>query len=766
MHFPFLSRRSCLRSLAGIMSTPIIARWIGTRIPQELHVGSSSLHPIGEESLISYVQRVQGRWDEGFYQQWLGHANAFKEGDQLVGVAAPDEETRNAARQLLSRTTPREIDEHAPHRDQLFLSIQSEVQVERMGLRYDQPLADLVAFLLQAPEEAIHPILPGLSSDVIACLVRLMSNAELTQLSSNLFHPLPGTQIGARGYLGARIQPNSPTDHPDDIRWQVFNAFAFAIGDVLIGTNPVSSNPQSVLLVEQTLQEIVQTFELESVVPHCVLAHIDVQAEVERMQPGSTALWFQSIAGNDTANATFDISVEKMESYAKQRKGPYGLYFETGQGADFTNGHAHGCDMVLWESRKYGWARHLAKMVAQHGTKSQQAWVHVNDVAGFIGPEVFRSREQLVRCCLEDLVMAKMHGLTIGLDVCSTLHMDVSMEDLDWCLEQIAPAQPAYLMALPTKIDPMLGYLTTGYHDHVRLRERFSAKVNDRMWAFFRELGVVDAAGNPTEHFGDPQWVYQAYCRRKGDSRSVEALEQEGREARQAVRRRGVFLAEGFGATPSTMPNRLQQELTHIYNDAKTCIWKEWDNNFIATIPAPVRLMTQSLHREDYILHPERGEKLSPESLARLIELRADQTERHALQMVISEGLNAAACMDSGNLLPLLDAIRTRVNEMGLSIAPEHLVVTHGRVRAGYRIGETLFAGRTDRCGIIHVIGERPGTGHHTLSLYITFTDGELWNQSGGVDHHVTRVVSGIATTALRPHLAAEELTRILRLSS
>ena len=26
------------------------------------------------------------------------------------------------------------------------------------------------------------------------------------------------------------------------------------------------------------------------------------------------------------------------------------------------------------------------------------------------------------------------------------------------------PAHPAYLMALPTKIDPMLGYLTTGFH--------------------------------------------------------------------------------------------------------------------------------------------------------------------------------------------------------------------------------------------------------------------------------------------------------------
>jgi ethanolamine ammonia-lyase large subunit len=87
----------------------------------------------------------------------------------------------------------------------------------------------------------------------------------------------------------------------------------------------------------------------------------------------------------------------------------------------------------------------------------------VNDVAGFIGPEVFKSKEQLVRCCLEDTVMGKLHGLTIGLDICSTLHMDVTLDDLDWCIEQIMPANPAYLMALPTKNDPMLSYLTTAF---------------------------------------------------------------------------------------------------------------------------------------------------------------------------------------------------------------------------------------------------------------------------------------------------------------
>jgi hypothetical protein len=66
----------------------------------------------------------------------------------------------------------------------------------------------------------------------------------------------------------------------------------------------------------------------------------------------------------------------------------------------------------------------------------------VNDVAGFIGLEVFKNRHQLVRCCLEDIVMDKLHGLCIRF-VCSTLRMSLSLDDLDWCMDQIMPSNPA-----------------------------------------------------------------------------------------------------------------------------------------------------------------------------------------------------------------------------------------------------------------------------------------------------------------------------------
>lgn len=718
------------------------------------------------EDLIAYIHRVKGRWDLSLYKQLLGAANEFKEGDEIIGVAAANNDARATARALLAATTLRQIDEHPPHADDLYRLVTASVQSDVQRTIRSLTLGQLKSRLLENSEREIHAIRDGLSSDVIAALVRLMSNKELIQIGAKVFNPLPGTNLGARGYMGARVQPNSPTDNLDDIRWQVFDAFAYAVGDVLVGTNPVSSTPESVAAVEQVLQDILVTFGITEVLPHCVLAHIDVQAEVEKAHPGLTELWFQSIAGNDTANATFDISVDSMVKHAESRTGRYALYFETGQGADFTNGQGHGIDMVTLESRKYGFARALTRSVAasleSHG-KNQQPWVHLNDVAGFIGPEVFRSREQLVRCCLEDIVMGKLHGLMIGLDVCSTLHMDVTLQDLGWCIDQIMPANPGYLMALPTRIDPMLGYLTTGYQDHVHIREKFGYRVNDQMWQFFQQLGVIDAQGQPTENFGSPAWVYLQYCRRRNDNRSDEQILAESAARIAEVRSRGVFIAEGYGDKPSALPDSLASEIQHIYDDAKLSIWKELDDAFVATIPNAFRLRTRSADRTDYILHPVSGEHLSDDSRAAVAEHRRDDRETSNVQIVISDGLNALSVTDGDQLMNLLNPLRRELAAAGFRSSPVNLVVDSGRVRAGYRIGEQLFGGRDGICSLLHIIGERPGSGHHTLSIYMTTAHGHIWAIPDKVDHNITKVVSGIAITALQPAQAANEAVKILK---
>jgi hypothetical protein len=232
------------------------------------------------------------------YRRILGNANAFKEGDRTVGVASLTEESRREARELLGRTTLGTVDAHPVFTDEQFLLCNEVDETVRAAMR-DWSLNDLKRFVLSASHDEVQAAMKGLSSDVIGCLVRLMTNEELIALGSRIFNVVPGTQIGAKGYLGARIQPNSPTDLPEDIIWQCFSGFSYAVGDVMLGTNPVSSDPASVARVELALKDVIHTFGLQDTLPHCVLAHIDVQAEAEKAHPGATALWFQSIAGSD-----------------------------------------------------------------------------------------------------------------------------------------------------------------------------------------------------------------------------------------------------------------------------------------------------------------------------------------------------------------------------------------------------------------------------------------------------------------------------------
>ena len=758
------ARRSFLSRLLAGTSLWILGGGAGT----VRKAGATSPASDHDEGVFAYIARTKGRYDPALYRQLLGAANEFKEGDRAIGVAARDDRSRTRARALLANTRVGDLIAHPVFEDSVSSYIDTVVDREVTQTVAGWTLADLKRFLLEKEEAAIKGIMPGLPSDIIGCVVKLMSNEELIAVGRKVFNPLPHSNLGAKGYMGARIQPNSPTDNVDDIRWQVFDGWSYAVGDVVLGTNPVSSEVASVASIQSALAEILEVFGLEDALPHCVLSHVDVQAEVERQDPGSTAIWFQSLGGVADANRTFDLSVEKMVSHAERRTGKYGFYFETGQGADATNGHGKGFDMVLHEARKYGFARALVHEVAKAqrtAGRTPAPWLHLNDVAGFIGPEIFRTREQLVRCCLEDTVMGKLHGLPIGLDICSTLHMDIDLDDLNWCIERVMPANPAYLMALPTKNDPMLSYLTTGFLDHVRVREKFGFKVNDVMWNFFQSLKVIDAEGRPTEHFGQPMWVYLQYLRAKGDQRPDREILAEGRRRIAEVRERGVFIAEGHGKNTWDLEPRLRQRIRYLYQDSKKCIRAELPEDFETRLPSAIMVRSRSRDRNDYILHPPTGEELDAASASAIRSLAKARGDRYDVQLVISDGLNVYSLTDEGHLNPYLAALRTRLEAAGHELAPEHIVVQNGRVRAGYRIGEMLFGNLREtgrKRAILHVIGERPGSGHHAFSVYMTRSPVRTWARAGVTDHNITKVVSGIADTALDPVTAAADTVKIL----
>jgi ethanolamine ammonia-lyase large subunit len=719
------------------------------------------------EDIFSYIERTNNNQNETIYRQIVGSANPFKEGDKTIGVAALNDLSRMNSRTLLSNTKVIDIHNNPLFVDDIQKLINETTDESKLNILKDWTLDELKIFILTKSEDNIKAIMPGLSSDVIGCLIKIMNNDELIIVGQKVFNPLPGSKIGAKGYMGARVQPNSPTDNIDDIMWQVFCGWSYAVGDVVLGTNPVSSTVEAVAKIETILTDIIKTFGLETIIPNCVLAHIDVQAAVEKCHPGTTGIWFQSLAGTVNANQTFDLTIDKMFAHASKRKGQYGLYGETGQGADFTNGHGSGFDMVVHESRKYGFLRALKMRVAQAQVKEVYSgpWVHVNDVAGFIGPEIFKSREQLVRCCLEDTVMGKLHGLTIGLDICSTLHMDINLDDLEWCIEQIMPVNPAYLMALPTKNDPMLSYLTTAYNDHVKVRSKFGYKVNDAMWEFFKRIKIIGKNGKVTEHFGDPVWVYYQFRLAKNDNRAKEAIYKEGRKLISQVRKRGVPIAESYGTNIWDMEPSLDKKVRVLYEDAKLSLWTEMTNSFITSIPNFVSIKTTSDNRKDYVYHPESGEKLTDDSINTLLKLHNKWNQNSPdVQIIISDGLNALAIMDEGHLIPYLELLRVELTSSGFKVFDDNIVITNGRVRAGYRCGEFLFGndiGITQAKGIVHIIGERPGSGHHNFSAYLSTPKIRTWNEKGKLDHNISKVVSGISDTALIPDIAAKNTVSI-----
>jgi ethanolamine ammonia-lyase small subunit len=123
------------------------------------------------------------------------------------------------------------------------------------------------------------------------------------------------------------------------------------------------------------------------------------------------------------------------------------------------------------------------------------------------------------------------------------------------------------------------------------------------------------------------------------------------------------------------------------------------------------------------------------------------------VQLVLSDGLNADALNE--NLRAVLPPLRRGLTESGLHVGEADVVITNGRVRAGYHVGELVGAD-----AVVHLIGERPGTGLNTLSAYLTYgRDGAgrlRW--SPGLDHAYTTAVCGIHPRGKRPEAAVVEI--------
>jgi len=673
-------------------------------------------------------------------------ANEFKEGDLSVG-GTRDESVRAAARASLGSLTLGAL---------AATPLVEDGVSEALAASLDRRLAAEVSHLTVGGLKAIllgdggadwaRRYGAGLSSEAIAAFVKLSTNEELSAVARRLFNPLPGegVSVGSSRHFGSRIQPNSPGDDEEEILFSILEGLTYGCGDVIIGLNPAADDVETIVRLEELLRSAVERLGLPT--RYCVLSDIAKQSSARarvRVDVG-----FQSLAG--TSKALGGMLGTDVAGLLDLARGFGGLYFETGQGSEVTNGAAGGVDMVTLEARCYGVARHVGRETG--------AWMIVNDVAGFIGPEVFRTGGQLLRACLEDTVMAKLHGLTMGLDVCSTFHMGIEPAELRRLTRTIVErAAPAYLMAVAGNADPMLGYLTTSFRQHPALRAEAGRQISTPMRRRLNELGVMDARGVPRPGAESTATLYALYMKAGGDARPAETLRAEGTKKLGALSARGYDLGRGDGPAYEAPPE-VEARLAAIYGHARRALYAALDEGVLREVSPRHLRVRAAAERERYLSDPPSGERLGAEDAGRVAALYA--ARRPQVQLVLSDGLNADAFNE--NARSVVPRLRRGLAEAGLHVGEADVVVTNGRVRAGYHVGELTSADL-----IVHLIGERPGTGLNTLSAYLTYgrdaAGRTRW--STALDHSCTTAVCGIHPRGKRPEAAVEEVVRcVLRM--
>jgi ethanolamine ammonia-lyase large subunit len=670
-------------------------------------------------------------------RQRLALASAFKQGDLLVG-GTDDDRVRADARRALRAMTVGEIQRTPVVDDGVTValersrdrSVDDDVGPLTIGRITDTLLGPGAGAWTRRYRD-------GLTSEVIAAVVRVMTNEQLSAVARSSFNPLAGEgiPIGGARHFGSRIQPNSAGDDEQEILFSILEGLSYGCGDVIIGLNPAADDLDTIVRLEQLLERVVRRLDLPT--RYCVLSDIVKQDQARRRT--RVEVGFQSLAG--TSRALIGMVGLDVDGVTDLARGFDGVYFETGQGSEVTNDAAEGVDMVTLEARTYGVARHVRR---ETGTP----WMIVNDVAGFIGPEVFRDGGQLERACLEDAVMARLHGLTMGLDVCATFHMGIAPWELRRLTARLVEqAAPAYLMAVAGNADPMLGYLTTSFREHPRLRDLVGRRMTSPMEKRLAALGAVTRLDVRVRGADVVPQLYAAYARAGGDRRGESSLQDEARQRVHDLRDRGLDLGIADAAASDA-------RLETIYEHARGALYATVDEHVIADAATrPFRVRTAAASRDEYLAHPGTGERLRDEDAPRAAALYRERSPD--VQLVVSDGLNANAVNE--HLRTLLPELRRALS--GHHVGEHDIIVQNGRVRAGYEIGGLVRAAI-----VVHVIGERPGTGLNTLSVYITYgrDEGGLSRWSRALDHSATNAVCGIHSRGKPPRTAAGEVAGIV----
>ena len=421
----------------------------------------------------------------------MARANEEKSGDNLAGVAARSERERVAAKLVLADVPLREFLDQPlldPDADEVSRFLLDALDREAVAPLRGLTVGEFREYLLDdaIDEEAIRALQRGIHPDMAAAVAKLMGNKDLIAAASKIRNVTRcRNTMGQRGVLGVRVQPNHPADDLGGIVLAAVDGLLFGCGDAVIGVNPATESVDTVHAILDVLARLIDGLAIPT--QACCLAHITTQlACLERGAP--VDLLFQSIAGTQTANASFGVSLsllregrERVIESHRQREvawvGDNVMYFETGQGSALSADAHHGIDQLTLEARAYGVARAFDPFL-------------VNSVVGFIGPEYLYDERQIVRAGLEDHFMGKLLGLPMGVDVCYTNHAAADQNSADNLLLLLSLAGCNYFMGVPCADDVMLNYQSTSYHDAAGARQLLGLQPAPEFLAWLEQRGI------------------------------------------------------------------------------------------------------------------------------------------------------------------------------------------------------------------------------------------------------------------------------------
>lgn len=422
----------------------------------------------------------------------LAQASPKRSGDELAGLAAPDQKHRVLARMALADVPLKDFlaTELIPYETDDV----TRLIVDTHDAAAFAPVAHMTVgafreFLLadETNSETLRRLAPGLMPEMVAAVSKLMTNGDLIAVAAKARVVTKfRTTIGLEGRLAARLQPNHPTDDLAAIMAATIDGLAFGMGDAVIGVNPATDNVETTMAILAMLDTL--RTKLDIPMQSCVLSHVTTTIEcIARGAP--VDLVFQSIAGTQKANEGFGVTLallrEAQDAALSLDRGTVGrniMYFETGQGAVFSANAHHGVDQQTVEARAYAVARAFSPLL-------------VNTVVGFIGPEYLYDAKEIARAGLEDHFCGKLLGVPMGVDVCYTNHAEADQGDMDLLALVLANAGVNFLIAVPGADDIMLNYQSLSHHDVLRLRHLLKLRPAPEFEAWLARAGLLDDTG-------------------------------------------------------------------------------------------------------------------------------------------------------------------------------------------------------------------------------------------------------------------------------